>query len=172
MNTQNIFINLSAISTFTTFNAPVIVKGHNTVNFVLIGVKEDGNSVLFMDIDWGDGTDLITLKKDPVYDYRNMSIIDEVLYGKQGGSVCTTQSHVYSNESSTYGLNLTASLTFYYSNSCIATVKQPLKLYWASFYDEIKELVAINSQVLPISTNNTFINLESMQNTQIIPSIL
>ena len=172
MNTQNIFINLSAASTSTTFNQPVAIKGHSTVNFVLTGVTEAGNSVLFMDVNWGDGTELVTFKKNPVYDYRNMSIINEVLYGKQGGSVCITQSHVYSNELSTYGVNLTASFTFYYSNSCIATVKQPITLYWASFYDGIKELVAINSQVLPLSTNNTFINLENMQNIQIIPSIL
>ena len=172
MNTQNIFINLSAISTSTTFNQPFIVKGHSTVNFVLTGVSEGGNNVLFLDINWGDGTDSITLKKNPVYDYRNMSIIDEIMYGKQGGSVCTMQSHVYSNESTTYGLGLTASFTFYYSNSCIATVKQPIKLYWASFYDEIKEIVAINTQVLPVSTNNTFVNFEGTQNAQIIPSIL
>ena len=172
MNTQNIFINLSAISTSTTFNQPITVKGHSTVNFVLTGVSESSNNVLFLDINWGDGTDSITLKKNPVYDYRNMSIIDEIVYGKQGGSVCTMQSHVYSNESTTYGLSLTASFTFYYSNSCIATVRQPIKLYWASFYDELKEIVAINTQVLPLSTNNTFVNFEGTQNAQIIPSIL
>ena len=169
---MNVFINLSSISTLTYYNTPVIVKGRNTLNFILTGVKEDGNSVLFMDINWGDGTEVVTIKKEPVYDYRNNSIINEVLYGTRGGSVCSNQSHVYSNELSTYGMMLTASFTFYYTNSCIATIRQPLNIYWASFYDDIKELVAINSQVLPLSTNNTFINLESMQNTQVIPSIL
>ena len=169
---MNIFINLSSISTLTYYNTPVIVKGRNTLNFILTGVKEDGASILFMDINWGDGTDIVTIKKEPVYDYRNNSIINEVLYGIQGGSIRSNQSHVYSNNLSSYGVALTASFTFFYSNSCIATIRQPICLYWASFYDDIKELVAINSQVLPLSTNNTFINLESMQNTQIIPSIL
>jgi len=172
MNTQNISINLSAISTSTTFNQPIIIKGSSTINFVLTGVSESGSNVLFLDINWGDGTDPITIKKIPVYDYRNMSIIDEIIYGKLGGSVCTVQSHDYSTESTTNRVGLTASFTFYYSNSCIATVSQPIELYWSSFYDDIKELVAINTQVLPLTTSNTFVNFEGKQNTQIIPSIL
>lgn len=169
---MNIFINLSSISTSTYYNSPVIVKGRSTLNFILTGVKEDGVPILFIDVNWGDGTDIVTIRKEPVYDYRNSSIINEILYGIQGGSARSNLSHAYSNELSTYGVALTASLTFYYSNSCITTVRQPIGLYWSSFYDDIKELVAINTQVLPISTNNTFMNLESMQGTQIIPSIL
>jgi hypothetical protein len=173
MNTQNIFINLSSISTTTVVNRNVTIKSNTTLNFVLTGVSEGNNvSVLLVDIDWGDNSYILTVKKDPVYDYRNNSIINEVLYGRIGGSVCTSQSHLYSNTTTSYGIGLTAALTFYYSNSCITTIKQPINVYWASFYDDIKELVAINTQVLPLSTNNTFVNLESMQNTQMIPSIL
>jgi hypothetical protein len=51
-------------------------------------------------------------------------------------------------------------------------VYQPIVIYWGSFYDEIKELVAINTQITPTSSNYTYVNLESKHNIQIIPTIL
>jgi hypothetical protein len=165
-------INTQAI-TQTIYMPSAIIKGATSVNFILTGVSEDVNDVLFADIDWGDGSTIETIRKDAVYDYRSKSIVNEVLYGKLGGSVCTFQQHEYNNtQADIYGLALSASFVFYYDNGAITTVYQPLVIYWGSFYDEIKELVAINTQIQPISTNRTFVNLESKQYTQILPCLL
>lgn len=172
MKNININYSLSSAVTQTIFQPSVSLKGQTKVDYLLYEINEDINNVLFLDINWGDGSNLVNLRRDAVYDYRTQSIFNEVLYGKIGGSVCTIQEHVYNNNTTTYGVLLTASFKFYYDNGAITTIYQPLALYWGSFYDDITELVAINTQIQPVSTNRTFVNLESKQYTQILPSLL
>jgi hypothetical protein len=165
-------INTQAI-TQTVYMPAVTIKGASSVNFVLTGVSEETNDVLFADIDWGDGSAIRTIRKDAAYNYKTKSILNEILYGKLGGSVCTFQQHEYNNSSvDTYGVLLSASFVFYYDNGAITTVYQPLNIYWGSFYDDIKEIVAINTQITPTSSSDTFVNLESQENVSVIPAIL
>jgi len=173
MNNLNVHINLSSSDTSTTLtNAPVIIKGQSTVSFVLTSVTEDLNSVLFLDVNYGDGTNVVTFHKDAVFNYHTTSIFYEILYGKIGGSLCIVYPHTYSNITSAYSVCLTASFTFFYTSSSVITVHQPLNIYWGSFYDDVIEVVAINSQIQPLSTNNTFVNFESRGSVQVVPSVL
>ena len=173
MKQLNIQITNPQAITQTLYLSSVNVKGASTVNFVLTGVSEETNDVLFADIDWGDGSTITTIRKDAAYNYKTKSIFDEILYGKLGGSVCTFQQHDYSNiTSDTYGISLSAMFTFYYDNGAIATLYQPLVIYWGSFYDDIKELVAINTQITPTSSSDTFVNLECQENVSVIPAVL
>ncbi len=151
---------------------PVNIKGQSTVNFILTGIDETSSNVNFLDINWGDSNDITSLRRDTVYNYRSQSILNEVLYGKIGGSVCTSYSHVFFNNTKYNIVQYNLSFTFYYENGVVATINLPLFIHWGSFYDEIKELVAVDTQILPLSTNYTFVNLESKERTQIIPSIL
>jgi len=167
-----IFFNLSTVTSASIYNEPVILKGKNTVNFILTGITEPYNTVLFLDIIWGDSNDIVSIKKDAVYDYRNQSIFNEILYGKIGGSVCTSYSHDYINNSVTHSLNVVAKFILTYDSGETVSFYQPFNIYHGSFYDDIKEYVAINSQILPISYNTTFVNFESKNNIQIVPSLL
>jgi hypothetical protein len=172
MKSININLSLSAVETVTIIKEPVIIKGESTINFILTGIPEDINKVLFVDIDWGDKSQIESFRRDTVFNYKTKSIFNEVLYGKIGGSVCVLYNHTYFNSTSNYALGLTPKIKLTYDNNSIVTYEQPLHIYWGSFYDEIKELVAINSQILPLSTSPTFVNLESQENICIIPSIL
>lgn len=172
MKNVNINLDLYTNSNRVISLAPVNIKGQSTVNFILTGVDESTSDVIFLDINWGDSTEVISHRRDTVYDYKNQSILNEVLYGKIGGSLCTFYSHPYFNNTKYNIVQYDLSFTFYYDNGIIATINQPLRIHWGSFYDEIKELVAINTQIVPLSTNYTFVNLESKENVQIIPAIL
>ena len=172
MKNININYSLSSAVTQTIFQPSISLKGQTEVTYLLYDINEDINNVLFLDINWGDGSSVVNLRRNAVYDYRTQSIFDEILYGKIGGSVCTPQKHVYNNNTITYGVALTATFTLYYDNGAITTIYQPHTLYWASFYDDITELVAINTQIQPVSTNRTFVNLESKRNIQTLPSLL
>lgn len=171
-NNTNIYFNLSSATNTTTIGSSVVIKGQNTVNFILSGISERYYNVLFIDINWGDGTPITTIRKKAVYDYKNQSIFYEIINGKPGGTVCTTYSHDYINTSISYGLDVTAKFTLTYDNGSVAYFEQPIRIYHGSFYDDTVELVAINTQIQPLSSNNTFINFESKYNVQTIPSIL
>jgi hypothetical protein len=107
------------------------------------------------------------------FDRDTKTILNEILYGKLGGSVCTFQQHEYNNSDiDTYGVALSANFVFYYDNGAITTIYQPLTIYWGSYYDHIKELVAINTQITPTSSSDTFVNLECQEGVSIIPAIL
>jgi len=67
---------------------------------------------------------------------------------------------------------LTATFVLTYDSGEITTFYQPFCIYHGSFYDDIKEFVAINSQMLPTLESTTFVNFESKQNIQVIPSLL
>lgn len=168
----NVYFNLSAVESKIIYNDPLLIKGESTVNFVLTGVKEDSYNVLFLDINWGDGSTILTKKRDAVYNYREQSIFDEILYGKIGGSVCVLYPYRYSNQTSSYCLNLTSCFTLTYNSGEIVYFYQPLQVYQGSFYDDVIDLVAISTQILPTSANTTFVNFESKNDIQIIPSLL
>ena len=168
----NIYFNLSAVESRTFYNNPILLKGESTVNYILTGIKEDSYNVLFVDINWGDGSTPLTYTKDAVYNYREQSIFDEILYGKVGGSVCVQYSYPYSNQTNTYSIKLTSNFVLTYNSGEKVYFYQPLQIYHGSFYDDIVDLVAINTQILPVSANTTFVNFESKNNVQVIPSLL
>ena len=72
----------------------------------------------------------------------------------------------------THSLNVIAKFILTYDSGETVSYYQPFNIYHGSFYDDIKEYVAINSQILPVSYNTTFVNFESKNNIQIVPSLL
>jgi len=142
--------------------APVILKGATTVNVSLTGVSEDKYVVDMLTIDWGDGS-RDTYKRDLFFNYKTQSIFNEVLYGRTNGTVLGVFSHDYANKYSSYEVDYTISIVIQKNNGQYIYVKQPLRCFWGSFYDSMESLNAINSQILPQKTNDTFLNLESKE---------
>ena len=172
MKTINVDYSLLSAATRTITQPGIIVKGQSVVSYNLYEVNESVNNVLFLDINWGDGSSNLDLRKNAFFDYRTQSIYNEVIYGKVGGSVCSAYTHIYNNNTTSYGVLLTSTFIFYYDNGDVTTIHQPVNVYWGSFYDDITELVAINTQIQPISTNKTFVNFESKQDTRMLPCLL
>lgn len=173
MNYASVYYNLPTItSNQTLIKEPLLYKGTTTVNFILTGVVEEAYDVLFLQIDWGDGTPKRTFQKDLIYDYREQSIFNEILYGKIRGSIATFYSHFYSNSLNSYNSSLTAQFLLVYNNGVHAHIIQPISVFSGSYYDEIGELSILNTQIVATSANNTFFNFESRLSKQTFVGIM
>ena len=164
MNT--VYVNLSSIYSNTTLkNEELYLKGDSTLQFVLTGVNEEVNDVISLEINWGDST-IENYKKDLVYNYKEKTIFNELIYGKLGGSVMTNYNHTLTLNPSSNFTSLTAQLLIYYSNGVYADVYYPLTLISESYYDNIKKFAINNTQMNSLSTSNTIANLQSKFNKQ------
>jgi hypothetical protein len=173
MNYASVYYDLPIITSNQIITKePLLYKGSTTVNFVLTGVIEEMYDVLFLQIDWGDGTPKRTFQKDLIYDYREQSIFNEVLYGKIRGSIATFHSHEYANSLNSYNSSLTAQFLFIYNNGAHVHIIQPISIFSGSYYDEIGELSILNTQIVATSANNTFFNFEGRRNKQTFVGIM
>jgi hypothetical protein len=149
----------------------IIAKGTYTIQFILTGIQETVVSALDLDLDWGDGSKTEYYSKELVYDYKENSIFTEMLYGKLGGTILSTRNHTYTPNSSSFFTNLTAQFLIFFSNGYSAHVYQPIKLVHESYYDNIKQLSIINTQVHHL-TSNTVANFQSKYNKQTYITLL
>jgi hypothetical protein len=173
MKNISIYYNLTSTTGDRQSILPVVsVKGKTTITFVLTGINESRNYATYLTINYGDSTESINVQKDLVYDYKNKSIFNEVLFDKAGGTIMSTYENIYSNETSNFNSPLTAQFLITFRDGSKTLFIQPLNIYNASYYDEIGELSITNSQISPLSTSNTFINFEGKLNKQTYVGIL
>ena len=144
---------------------PVILKGATTLNISLTGVLENDFKVDQVVIDWGDNTKQEVYKREIFFNYRTQSIFNEILYGKLNGSVLGVYSHDYINEYNTYEANYVISIIIQKNNGKFIYIKQPVRSFWGSFYDSLKRLTILNTQILPLTSNNSFVNFEGVDGT-------
>jgi len=150
----------------------VSVKGKTSITFVLTGINETSNYATYLIINYGDSANNIHIKKDLIYDYKNKSIFNEVLFNKTGGTIMSMYTNTYSNDTANFNKPITVQFLITFKDGSKTLFIQPLNIYNASYYDEIGELSIISSQISPLSTNNTFVNLEGKINKQTYVSIL
>lgn len=173
MKNISIYYNLTSTTGDRQSILPVVsVKGKTTITFVLTGINESRNYATYLTINYGDSTESINVQKDLVYDYKNKSIFNEVLFDKTGGTIMSTYENIYSNESSNFNSSLTAQFLITFRDGSKTLFIQPLNIYNVSYYDEIGELSITNSQISPLSTSNTFVNFEGKLNKQTYVGIL
>jgi len=144
---------------------PVILKGATTLNISLTGVLENDFKVDQVVIDWGDNTKQEVYKREIFYNYRTQSIFNEVLYGKLNGSILGVYSHDYVNEYNTYEADYVISIIIQKNNGKFIYIKQPVRSFWGSFYDSLERLTILNTQILPLTSNNSFVNFEGVDGT-------
>jgi hypothetical protein len=152
-------------------NDALLIKGTNTLTLNLTGLVEDEHDIIFLRLIWGDGT-VASYQKPVVYDYKNNSIFDEILYGKIGGSVATVYEHTYINNTTSYNVALTAQFVAIYRNGTVVNFLQPIYIVSDSFYDRIDNIKLLSSQILPNSSSNTVISIESDFNKQTYLGVL
>lgn len=151
---------------------PLLIKGATTITFSFTGVNEQDYKVDTLYISWGDGTPIETYKRDLFFNYKTQSIFNEVLYGRLGGSILNAYSHEFYNETILYGVEYTAKILLNKNNGSYAYIIQPITVYWDSYYDDVKKVSLLNSQVIPLSTNYTFINIETNYDRTTLPCVL
>jgi hypothetical protein len=173
MNFFNVYYNISSTNEDQKiYQQPVNFKGSSSVTFILTGINEDLNSALFLEIEWGDGSSREHYQKDLVFDYKEESIFDELLYGKVGGSIATFYTHNFFNNLTSYNIALSSQLLLTFSNGVVIHVIQPISVFKNSYYDEIGDLNILNTQVTPVTSNYTFVNFESKNNKQTFVGIM
>lgn len=144
---------------------PVIIKGATTLSISLTGVLENDFKVDQVMIDWGDGSRVEVYKREIFFNYRTQSIFNELLYGRLNGSVLGIYSHDYINQYNSYEVDYSISITIQKNNGKYVVIKQPVRCFWGSFYDSLERLSLLNSQILPLTSNNSFINFEGVDGT-------
>ena len=161
MNTTTLNFTVSSSSTNIALTAtPIVLKGATTLVLSLTGVSEEDFKVDILTINWGDGSLTETYKRDIFFNYRTSSIFNEVLYGKLGGSVLSVYNHDYINQTSNYSVPYTLNIVIQKNNGKYISIQQPISSYWGSYYDDLNDLTILDTQILPLTSNSSFISLE------------
>lgn len=155
----------------------IYVKGQSTFELSLSGVDETVKKVKTVTIDWGDNTPVETYNIGLVKNYYNESVINEFLTGVDQ-TVCVSYNHTYYPIQSSYLVERTckAIITFLANEQSLFSqstleVYLPLRISQTSYYDSVEELFLVNSQLLPLSTSNTLLNVQTLNSRYTIPII-
>lgn len=140
------------------------IKTKTNVIYRLSDIVETSNFALYLDIDWGDATPITNRTRPITVDYREASIIDEIVYNRPLGSILIKEEHVYYNTTSDFIASATTQMLITYRDTSTLRIIQPVRIFQASYYDEIGDIDILSAQILPLSSNNTILNLESKVN--------
>jgi hypothetical protein len=154
---------------FTIVYDEIVIKGGDNLVLDLQFVDESKYDVKYLSLDWGDGK-IEKHTADIMLNYYNDSIISELLYNK-GGSVCTSYRHTYNSTTNAYFTKYAVKLKLVFFSGTISYVFIPVKVSKTSFYDKIGDLNSINTQIVPLSTSNTLLNIQTTKEFYAIPII-
>lgn len=162
MRDLTISVNISSFTSGDTVTLSGIdIKSKTNINYILSNIVESDYEALFLDIDWGDGSPIENYTRSVLVDYKTSNIIDEIVYNKPLGSILTTKSHLFYNNTSYFNSSILMQMLIIYKDNSILKIQQPINIFQASYYDEIGDIDILSAQIMPLSANNTFINLES-----------
>lgn len=148
------------------------IKGKTDVVLDFTGFVESDYAVNDLKINWGDIDLIYEYKREPVKDYVTTSIFDEILYGKIGGSIMTQYVHTYNSISSVDIVTYLLEIFAYYENGYRHDFSIFIPVFPESYYDSLDELDLVTTQILPLSTSYTAINLESRKTGQTLVCVL
>lgn len=137
------------------------IKSKTNINYILSSIVESDSEALYLDIDWGDGSPIENYTRPVLVDYRTANIIEEIVYNKPLGSILTTRSHLYFNNTSYFNSSILMQMLIIYKDNSVLKIEQPINIYQASYYDEVGDIDILSAQIMPLSANNTFLNIES-----------
>jgi len=146
------------------------VKGKSEITVDLTQIDESKTYVKNISINWGDGAPEEDYFLNIVKDYYTESIIPEVLYNKDV-SICTAYKHVYYPNSASYFTKYQCVVKMTFMNDYVGSIYIPVIVAQGSYYDDIDDLYILNNQMLPLSSNNTFLNLQTTRDKYVLPVI-
>lgn len=133
------------------------IKGINNVVYSLSGISEQNSDALYLDIDWGDTTIPYHTKRGAL---------------SSSNSILTDIHHRYYNDISSINMLLSTQIRVVFRDNKTLRFVQPLQIFKPSYYDEIGDLNLLTTQILPLSTSNTFLNFEGKFNKQTYVCVL
>ena len=161
---------ISAIGEYLVVYDETTLKGNPTVNLNFLDFDESQFKVKSLKIDWGDGSPIETYTPNIYLDYYYDSIIPEVKYNRTA-SVCLEYNHTYNPASTAYFTRYAISILATYYNTRQGQFVIPLRIAKPSMYDNIGEINILNTQVLPLSTSNTIMNIQTQKDFYVVPII-
>lgn len=172
---MNISLVSSPISTLHSdvFMSEIYIKGE-TVTLLLTGIEEPSYryKVAHTIIDWGDGSEIEKRSNTVNKNYfTDNIIIDEILFGKYN-SICVSESHTYSHTVSTTFHKLSCQILLIATSGASKRFVIPITTIYESYYDGIGELSLRGTQVLPVSTNDTYVNLVTKNASDVLMGVL
>ena len=159
------------------FSDIIYLKGQTTFELDLTKINETAKKVKTVTIDWGDDSSIETYNIGLVKNYYTQSVINEFLTGVDQ-TVCQRYYHTYYPIQSSYLVERTckAIVTFLANDQSLyqqstLEVYVPLRVSQTSYYDSVEELFIVNSQLLPLSTSNTLLNIQTLNSRYTLPVI-
>ena len=173
MRTSVIFLSSSPLSADqTTVLSAAPIKGRTNVILDMTGIDESLYAINDIKLNWGDVDVYNEYKRDPVKDYTTTSIFDEILYGKMGGSIAVRYEHIFTSLSSIDIITYLLEVFAYAENGYRHDYSVFLPVFPESYYDSLDELDIITTQMLPLSTNDTVVNMASGSSGQTLICVL
>ena len=173
MNTSVIFQSSSPLSADqSTELSAAPIKGHTNVILDMTGIDESLYAINDIKINWGDVDLYYEYKRDPVKDYTVTSIFDELLFGKMGGSIAVRYEHAFTSLSSVDIITYLIEVFVYAENGFRHDYVVWLPVFPESYYDSLDELDILTTQMLPLSTNDTVVNMASGKSGQTLICVL
>lgn len=150
-------INLSAsqpVSDYTQEYGPYFIKGTTPVVFNLYQIVEETDPVLHIAGNFGDGETY----EDALDLHNTIATASAVEIAESGKVVSISQniSHTYVKQTSSFATSLTAIFVLQYTSSCIGTHKVHFNLAKDSYYNSVKEVNVLSTQIMPTSSNDVF----------------
>jgi hypothetical protein len=167
MRDLTITVNVSSFTSGDVVTLPGIdIKSKTNITYILSNIVESSSEALYLDIDWGDGSSIERYTRPVIVDYRTSNILDEIVFNKPLGSILTSKSHLFYNNTSFFNSSILMQMLIIYKNNHTLKIEQPINIYQASYYDEVGDIDLLSAQIMPLSTNNTFINIEGKLSKQ------
>lgn len=154
---QLLTVNISAtppVSSYVKHYGPFLIKGLTQVDFTLDGLQEDLNPIIYNHFSFGDGSSYSNLMNLNI-DLSTMNMVQVVQSGKTK-SVNQTVTHHYQKSDGSTMTELSAVCTVYYTSQAVGQHVIAFKHIKDSYYDSIKNLYMLNTQMLPVSANDVF----------------
>jgi hypothetical protein len=146
-------LSLSSNATSAVEIRPLVTfDDHTTLRVNLSGLTEAFVPV-YLKLDWGDGQSE-TINNSLYKVYREESILNEVIYGKFSSVLNEDYLHSYYPSSSARYKCLSAQVYLEYADGNSSWFVQPIKIVTRDYFESIYDIRLIDTNLLPLSTNN------------------
>jgi hypothetical protein len=150
-------INLSAtqpVADYVSVYGPYFIKGIAPINFNLYQIQEETDPVLHIVADFGDGTTY----EDALDLHNTIASAGAIEIAESGKIMSITQNinHTYVKQTSSFVTTLTALFVLQYASSYTGTHKVLFELAKDSYYNTVKEINIMSTQLMPVTSHDVF----------------
>ena len=150
-------INLSAaqpVANYVNTYGPYFIKGIAPITFNLHQINEETDPVLHIDGDFGDGSTY----EDALDLHNTIATAGAIEIAESGKIMSISQNinHTYVKQTSSFVTSLTALFVLHYTSSYVGIHKVMFELAKDSYYNTVKEINIMSTQLMPVTSHDIF----------------